>query len=335
MYTFQYLLHIILKAVIMAELVIYKANELAVSRYDLTEQESKLILCCVSMIDPTKEPTKENRTISFTYNEYAKIMGISDDLAYQSLKNATRELMKKTIEIKSPLVKGFTIFQWTNFARFTSERLELTFSEQILPYLFRLKTFIKYNLEHVKSFNNKHSMHVYEWLLKELSQRKTNKASIEISIKDFKYMLMLDKNYTDNRNLRSKLLNKIKDDINTHSNLKIDISTSGRPAVDLLFKCELDCQIDLVSEITKQNNNSTFKTPQNAPEDVKSKRCNEMYSKVENALIMASMSKITLSAFESKFLNDLKSKYELNGSFNWLTEKQKATLTKIINKYGV
>ena len=39
--------------VLMSELVVFKANELAVSRYDLTEHETKLILCCVALLNPT------------------------------------------------------------------------------------------------------------------------------------------------------------------------------------------------------------------------------------------------------------------------------------------
>ncbi|MQS82671.1 RepB family plasmid replication initiator protein, partial [Escherichia coli] len=39
----------------MSELVVFKANELAVSRYDLTEHETKLILFCVAKLNPTIE----------------------------------------------------------------------------------------------------------------------------------------------------------------------------------------------------------------------------------------------------------------------------------------
>ena len=39
-------------------------------------------------------------------------------------------------------------------------------------------------MKHVKSFENKYSMRIYEWLLKELTQRKTHKANIEISLKN-------------------------------------------------------------------------------------------------------------------------------------------------------
>lgn len=34
------------------------------------------------------------------------------------------------------------------------------------------------------------------------------------------------------------------------------------------------------------------------------------------------MNKITLSVFKSKFLNDIKAKYELNESFCWISGKQ-------------
>ena len=151
----------------MSELIVFKANELAVSRYDLTDQETKLILYCVAHLNPCLEPTRENRTLRFNYAEYANTMGMTPEQAWNNLYNSTKHLMTRTVEITNPTVKKERIiFQWTNFAKFSSEELELVFSEEILPYLFQLKKFIKYNLEHVKLFKNKYSMLVYKWLLK-------------------------------------------------------------------------------------------------------------------------------------------------------------------------
>lgn len=232
----------------MSELMVFKANELAVSRYDLTEHETKLILCCVALLNPIENPTREDRTIEFTYTQYAQMMGISRENAYRALTKSTRELMTRTVEVKDPLVKGFTIFQWTNFARFSSEKMELVFSEEIIPYLFQLKKFIKYNLEHVKAFENKYSMRIYEWLLKELTQRKTHKGNIEVSIAEFKYMLMLDNNYPEFKRLNQWVLKPIAKDLNTYSNMKLVIEKRGRPADTLIFQVELDKQIDLVTE---------------------------------------------------------------------------------------
>lgn len=314
----------------MSELVVFKANELAISRYDLTEHETKLILCCVALLNPTIEnPTRKERTVVFTYNQYAQMMGISRENAYGVLAKATRELMTRTVEIRNPLVKGFEIFQWTNYAKFSSEKLELVFSEEILPYLFQLKKFIKYNLEHVKSFENKYSMRIYEWLLKELTQKKTHKANIEISLDEFKFMLMLEKNYPEFKRLNQWVLKPIGKDLNTYSNIKLVIDKRGRPTDTLIFQVELDKQMDLVTELAKSPAmQSIDKTPSSITPE------NQLDTGLKKTLHDALTAKIQLTNFEAKFLSDMQSKHDLNGSFSWLTQKQQATLEKILAKYG-
>lgn len=313
----------------MSELIVFKANELAVSRYDLTDQETKLILYCVAHLNPCLEPTRENRTLRFNYAEYANTMGMTPEQAWNNLYNSTKHLMTRTVEITNPTVKKERIiFQWTNFAKFSSEELELVFSEEILPYLFQLKKFIKYNLEHVKLFKNKYSMRVYEWLLKELTQRKTNKANIEISIDDFKFMLMLEKNYPEFKKFKQNVLNVISKDLNTYSNMKLAIEKRGRPADTLIFQVELDKQIDLVTELAKDPaSKKEDKTIRLTPE-------NRLHEGLKTTLHDALTAKIQLTSFEAKFLSDMQSKYDLNGSFTWLTQKQRTTLEKILAKYG-
>lgn len=313
----------------MSELIVFKANELAVSRYDLTDQETKLILYCVAHLNPCLEPTRENRTLRFNYAEYANTMGMTPEQAWNNLYNSTKHLMTRTVEITNPTVKKERIiFQWTNFAKFSSEELELVFSEEILPYLFQLKKFIKYNLEHVKLFKNKYSMRVYEWLLKELTQRKTNKANIEISIDDFKFMLMLEKNYPEFKKFKQNVLNVISKDLNTYSNMKLAIEKRGRPADTLIFQVELDKKIDLVTELAKDPaSKKEDKTIRLTPE-------NRLHEGLKTTLHDALTAKIQLTSFEAKFLSDMQSKYDLNGSFTWLTQKQRTTLEKILAKYG-
>lgn len=315
----------------MSELVVFKANELAISRYDLTEHETKLILCCVALLNPTIEnPTRKERSVVFTYNQYAQMMGISRENAYGVLAKATRELMTRTVEIRNPLVKGFEIFQWTNYAKFSSEKLELVFSEEILPYLFQLKKFIKYNLEHVKSFENKYSMRIYEWLLKELTQKKTHKANIEISLDEFKFMLMLEKNYPEFKRLNQWVLKPIGKDLNTYSNMKLSIEKRGRPADTLIFQVELDKQIDLVTELAK----GSMPASKKATKSVTITPETHLHGGLRKTLHDALTAKIQLTSFEAKFLSDMQSKYDLNGSFSWLTQKQRTTLENILAKYG-
>ncbi|HAT1583537.1 TPA: replication initiation protein [Raoultella ornithinolytica] len=315
----------------MSELVVFKANELAMSRYDLTEHETKLILCCVALLNPTVEnPTRADRTVSFTYQQYAKMMGLAADNAYHRLNSATSDLMTRTVEIIYPTGDvSKRIFQWVNLAEFNrrTQSLNLVFSEDILPYLFQIKRFIKYNLEHVKSFENKYSMRIYEWLLKELTQRKTHKANIEISLKEFKFMLMIDKNYPEFKELNRWVLKAAMKDLNNYSNMRLSIEKRGRPADRLIFQVELDKQIDLVSGLAKESIPASPKSAPTTPES-------SLYSGLRKTLHDALIAKIQLTSFEAKFLSDMQSKYDLNGSFSWLTSKQQATLEKILAKYG-
>ncbi len=321
----------------MAELVVFKANELAVSRYDLTEHETKLILFCVAKLNPTfDEPNEEQRTVTFTCAEYAKFMGLSYENAWGRLNAATSDLFKRSIELIYPTGDiSKRIFNWAEYAEFNrkNQNVTLTFSKYIVPLLFHLKRFIKYNLEHVKSFENKYSMRVYEWLLKELTQRKTHRANIEIGIEEFKFMLMLEKKYKEFKTLNRDVLKPVITDMNSYSNMRLNIEKRGRPADMLIFQCELDKQVDLVTELAKESTqkscgNTRTAIPAIITPDIR------IHDGLKKTLHSALTAKIQLGSFEAKFLSDMQSKYDLNGSFLWLTAKQRVTLEKILAKYG-
>lgn len=317
----------------MSELVVFKANELAVSRYDLTEHETKLILCCVALLNPTIEnPTIEQRTVRFTCSEYAQMMGISKENAWGRLNKSTSELMTRTIELIYPTgAVSKRIFQWVNYAEFnrSTQSLELVFSEYVQPLLFHLKQFIKYNLEHVKSFENKYSMRIYEWLLKELTQRKTHKANIEIIIKEFKFMLMLENKYPNYKNFNQDVLKPVTRDLNNYSNMKLTIAKRGRPTDTLIFQCELDKKINLEPELSIAPTTSDYSIRTPVPE-TKSTPDNWLYKGLQNTL---NDKAIKLSKFEVTFLNDMQGKYNLNSSFSWLTDKQREKLENILSRY--
>ncbi|BEC68276.1 replication initiation protein [Escherichia coli] len=323
----------------MAELVVFKANELAVSRYDLTEHETKLILFCVAKLNPSLEtPDETERTVKFSCSEYASFMGISYENAWGRLNTSTRELFKRSIELIYPTgAVSMRVFNWAEYAEFNRETQEVTlvFSKYIIPLLFHLKRFIKYNLDHVKSFENKYSMRIYEWLLKELTQRKTHKANISIRIDEFKFMLMLENSYPAYKLLNHWVLKPISKDLNSYSNMKLAIEKRGRPADTLIFQVELDKQIDLVTELAKEDPATAPEKTTRTPIPVtNSTQDSQLHNGLKKTLHDALTAKIQLTSFEAKFLSDMQSKHDLNDSFTWLTQKQRATLEKILAKYG-
>ncbi|WP_265495229.1 replication initiation protein, partial [Providencia heimbachae] len=107
----------------MSELVVFKANELAVSRYDLTEHETKLILFCVAKLNPTIEnPTKDELTVKFSCSEYARTMGLSYENAWGRLNSATSDLFRRSVELIYPTgAVSKRIFNWTEYAEFNRE----------------------------------------------------------------------------------------------------------------------------------------------------------------------------------------------------------------------
>lgn len=314
----------------MAELVVFKANELAVSRYDLTEHETKLILFCVAKLNPTyEEPTEFQRTVKFTCSEYANFMELSYENAWGRLNAATSDLFKRSVELIYPTGDvSKRIFNWAEYAEFNraEQSVTLVFSRYIVPLLFHLKRFIKYNLDHVKSFENKYSMRVYEWLLKELTQRKTHRANIEIGIDEFKFMLMLETKYKEFKTLNRDVLKPVMTDMNSYSNMKLDIGKRGRPADTLIFQCELDKKVDFTKEFQEAIPDNTHIDKPRADSDI-------LIQDLKKLLLSIEESRIQPNSFEHKFLIDMKSKYELNGSFSWLSPKQNQTLTKILAKY--
>lgn len=324
----------------MSELIIYKANSLVVSRYDLTEQETKLILYGVAKLNPKLErPTKKDRTVIVPYSEYANMMGIDAKLAWHNVNNAISSLMKKTIEIVNPdptFPIEKRIFQWVNSAEFnrSTQSVELVFSDEIQPFLFNLKEFIKYKLNNVRSLNNKYSMRLYEIFLKSLGESKSTFKDVSISLDEFKTILALETNYPNYKELNRRVLKVVIDDINKNSDLKVSMKTQGRPVNTLIFSVEKVKQLDLVNEIERQEQAESIapkkrKTIQQETDDVRIK-------KLIWILEYHQKSEIALSKSELGLLQNMQKHYYAHGNFvvqDKLTEKTLAFFDGVLNKY--
>lgn len=325
----------------MSELIIYKANSLVVSRYDLTEQETKLILYSVAKLNPTSKGNELDRSVSIPYTEYAKAMGLADNLAWTNLNNAIKNLMSRTIEIVNPdpnAVISKVIFQWVNKAEFNekNQAVELTFSKEIQPFLFNLKEFIKYKLENVKSLNNKYSMRIYEILLKSLNESKTTKKDVVISLSELKNLLVLDNNYPDFKEFNRRVISVAVNDINKNSDLKIKVSKQGRPVDTLIFSVEKVTplkQLDLVNAIEEKEQAEKNALPKKRRATQKQRDNEIRFRSVMAMLDTHALKMIALTEQELKFLKSAKKQYEQKLDYGDFSEKQIAFLDGITAKY--
>ena len=142
-------------------------------------------------------------------------------------------------------------------------------------------------------------------------------------------MLMLENNYHEFKRLNQWVLKPISKDLNTYSNMKLVVDKRGRPTDTLIFQVELDRQMDLVTEL---ENNQIKMNGDKIPTTITSD--SHLHNGLRKTLHDSLTAKIQLTSFEAKFLSDMQSKYDLNGSFSWLTQKQRTTLENILAKYG-
>ena len=75
-----------------------KANSLIDASYKLNVQAQKLVLACLSKIDP--RPEKETpKEISLTATEFSNLMGIDKKNAHRELYKAADALFRSTIQL--------------------------------------------------------------------------------------------------------------------------------------------------------------------------------------------------------------------------------------------
>lgn len=323
-----------------SDLIVYKANELTVSRYKLTEQETKLILYGVACLNPLKDGmSRADRTVKISYKDYAKFMEIPESLAWTNLNNVARNLIHRVIEVNfvEDDKSKVKLFHWVNSVTYSDmeQALELVFSDELKPYLFQLKRFVKYSLENVKNFSNRYSMQVYEWFLKELGERQMRSATITISPDDFRYMLMIDgenSSYLDFRALRRHIIEKVVDDINNFSDINVQFSTKGRPINTLIFDVAINedkCDTLILNdgeEVIVSNN-------QESKSRVKLKGDDLTYELLKVVLAQHNNKLISLSDKELAFIPKMVNYFEKNKKYTTISDGQRSFIDGIIYKY--
>lgn len=327
-----------------SDLIVYKANELTVSRYKLTEQETKLILYGVACLNPLKDGmSRADRTVKISYKDYAKFMEIPESLAWTNLNNVARNLIHRVIEVN--LIEDekskVKLFHWVNSVTYSDmeQALELVFSDELKPYLFQLKRFVKYSLENVKNFSNRYSMQVYEWFLKELGERQSRAAVITISPDDFRYMLMIDgenSSYLDFRALRRHIIEKVIDDINNFSDITVQFSTKGRPVKELIFEVSNESSnTDYDSLIFNDGEQITLNASKAEPKPrkVQPKGDTLTYELLKVVLTQHNEKLISLSKKELAFIPKMLTHFDKNKDYKKATKAQRDFIDGIIFKY--
>ncbi len=222
---------------------VVKANDLIrKTRYDLTTQQQKIILFCISKIKPTDLPNTE---YEISIDDLCKACNIDLDSGgyyYKAIKDDLKKLTDR-LWVRMPDNSETTV-SWISDATIIplSGKVYITFHKAMAPYLFDLhQRYTQYHLEDVLVFKGKYSIRLYEILRSHTTQKAIDEGwekEVTITLSELRDVLAVD-SYPRWADFNRFVLKKAVDEINLCSDeLHIEYDTykgGGKNIVGITF----------------------------------------------------------------------------------------------------
>ncbi|MFZ4835900.1 replication initiation protein [Rouxiella sp. Mn2063] len=228
----------------MSELIAYKSNALIEASYKLTLQEQRLLLICIGKINPRDELSQKLFQVTST-DFYLAFPDMGKSNAERHLREAIDKLAERWIHIQNNNERRRIRWIQEEAEYFNGEgKIEIVFSESIMPYLTQLKgQFTKIVIKNVSALKSVYSIRLYELLMqfKVIGDRL-------ISLEDFRAMLGLDEDkYPSFKSLNQWVIKPAVKELNQKSNLSVTVDPvkKGRSVFALHFHFKEDQQIKM------------------------------------------------------------------------------------------
>ncbi|EBH2659681.1 replication initiation protein [Salmonella enterica] len=231
----------------MSDLVAYKSNALIEASYKLTLQEQRFLLVCISRLKSGEAAPSpdEQKTMIITATEFHDAFpDMGRQHAEAKLREAIDRLWDRSVIIRDENKREE--FRWVQYrAQYLKgeAKVEITFSDAIMPYLTQLKgQFTRVVVKNVSSLSSTYSIRIYELL-----QQFRSTGDRTISLDDFRSILDLDEKYADFKILNRALIKPAIAELNEKSDLTVTVETvkNGRKVIALRFRFKEDKQIKL------------------------------------------------------------------------------------------
>lgn len=227
----------------MCELIAYKSNALIEASYKLTLQEQRVLLMCIGKLNPQDETPK--KTFQLTAHEfYQAFPDMGRENSERRLQEAIDRLWDRSIIIHWKDKKEEIRWIQGKAKYFDGEgKIELVFSDLIMPYLTQLKgQFTSIAVKNVSALKRTYSIRIYELLMQ---FKKTGDRLIGVD--DFRSMLGLEDKYKKFSELNKFVIKPAIKELNEKSNLVVSVDSvkKGRAVVVLHFHFKEDKQIKI------------------------------------------------------------------------------------------
>lgn len=220
------------------KLTVYKSNKIIEAGYKLSLNEQRLVLSCVSKVASSK-PLLASDRFEVSAKEFALQFGISQDKAYQTLKEVSEQLFERYVIIDDPdpLDKAlkYTKTRWVSSIHYYADigKVGLVFAPFMIPYLSELRgRFTFYLLENISKMNSIYAIRLYELLM----QWKTT-GQREVEIAWLKQQFQIEDKYSSIKDFKKYVIEPAIKDINAHSDYQVSWTQrkTGRNVTHLMF----------------------------------------------------------------------------------------------------
>lgn len=204
------------------------SNNFIKARYEITEQELKLIFAIYNRVqftldnkDLTKRDIKKilSQPFEFTSQEISFWLAIEKN-QYQNIKSIVKRLMTRTVSIEDDDNKEFKITTFCNYAEYKVGILKIQPNENLINNFIDLKkNFTKLPIATLLQFKNVYAIKIFNLMV----EYKDIKDNFKLDLDDFKKFLKIENKYRDSGTLKRDVLEKVKKEINTVvKNIKFD-----------------------------------------------------------------------------------------------------------------
>lgn len=229
--------------------LVVKSNDLIQrTRYDLSLQEQKIVLYVISKIKPTDEELKE---YIFTLRELCEMCGIEAiGQNYENMWQSIIALNDKTIEFEDNRYRANPRWIEMPIMDKQTREIRIRFHPLLRPYLIALhENFTQYELSSILVMRSRYSVRMYE-LLKSYAYLN----EITFGLEELKEKLQTT-GYSDYKNFRVRVLEKAIEEINEHTDIRVDFKPirTSRVITHLRFIIERKSSAEQVALRAKRN----------------------------------------------------------------------------------
>lgn len=143
--------------------VVVKSNDLLTAKTNLTLNELRIILVAISKIDSMNPEVRGDASYWVSAKELREI-GSERSKAYKYLQNAVNTLYNRSvIRTFGSNGKERDEFRWISKVSYRSGMIGLTFSQEVLPFLTRIRSnFIRYPIKQISELKSVSTLRFFE-----------------------------------------------------------------------------------------------------------------------------------------------------------------------------